>query len=70
MADKMVKVRVLRGAILLGEKRVEKGHTFDTTLVYAQHLLTQLPNDYEIIKEVTTDGGTNAKSVSGKPATV
>ena len=68
-----VKVRVLRGAILLGERRIEKGHTFDTTRDFADHLIGQMPLNYAIIKTLNkeaTDGSNDVQQVSGKPTAV
>ena len=68
-----VKVRVLRGAILLGERRIEKGHTFDTTRDFAEHLISQMPLNYEIIRPKINEaknGSDGIQSVSGKPTAV
>ena len=72
MLDNEVKVKVLRGAILLGEVRVEKGHTFNTTRDFAEHLISQMPLNYEIIrpkiKEATN--GDDIQPTAGKPTAV
>ena len=62
-----VKVRVLRGAILLGERRIEKGHTFDTTRDFAEHLISQMPKNYEIIRPKIKEAA-NGESVIPKTA--
>ena len=57
-----VRLRVLKGAIVIGKDRLIKGRSFDCDAEYAEHLMQNFPGSYEIIPEKKSKKNTEVTS--------